>query len=74
MNDKMYAVESPDALVPSCSDSYTVFRYSDNNISAGVAYKGDYGVVSLGFPIETLKGQDQMDALMAEIIRFFETK
>lgn len=72
LNDKVYAVESADALVPASKDAFTIFRYTDNNISAGVAYKGAYKTVSLGFPIETLKTQEQIDQIMAEIIRFFE--
>ncbi|MEG0518115.1 MAG: xanthan lyase [Bacteroidales bacterium] len=72
LNDKVYAVESADALVPASKDAFTIFRYTDNNISAGVAYKGAYKTVSLGFPIETLKTQAEIDRLMAEIIRFFE--
>lgn len=72
LNDKVYAVESADALVPASKDAFTIFRYTDNNISAGVAYSGEYKTVSLGFPIETLKTQEQIDELIAEIIRFFE--
>ena len=74
LNDKVYAVESPDGLVPADKDAYTIFRYDDNNISAGVAYKGAYKTVSLGFPIETLKTQCQIDALVGEIVKFFEEK
>ena len=74
LNDKVYAVESPDALVPVGPGAYTIFRYRDNNISAGVAYKGDYKTVSLGFPIETLEDRQQLDELMGEILRFFETE
>lgn len=73
LNSKSYAVENPDAFVPVGENAFTIYRYSDNNISAGVAYKGDdYKSVSLGFPIEALKSQDQIDALIAEIFKFFE--
>lgn len=72
LNDRMYAVESPDGLVPEGPGAYTIFRYADNNISAGVAYRGDYRTVSLGFPIETLRSQQQLDDLLGEILRFFE--
>ena len=72
-NHESYHVESPDALVPVGENAYTVFRYADNDISAGVAYKGkDYKVVSLGFPIETLTDQDQIDGIVASIMKFFE--
>ena len=72
LNEKVYAVESPDALVPADKDAFTIFRYSDNNISAGVAYKGAYRTVSLGFPIETLATPCQIEKLMGEVLNFFE--
>ena len=71
LNEKVYAVESPDALVPADKDAFTIFRYSDNNISAGVAYKGAYKTVSLGFPIETLATPCQIEKLMGEVLKFF---
>ncbi len=74
LNEKVYAVESPDALVPADKDAFTIFRYSDNNISAGVAYKGEYKTVSLGFPIETLATPCQIEKLMGEVLNFFENK
>ncbi|MCI1779938.1 MAG: xanthan lyase [Bacteroidales bacterium] len=74
LNDKMYDVESPDAIIPSGKDVFTIFRYS-NSISAGIAYGGtDYKVVDLGFPIETLCGDNEVEALIGEILRFFETE
>ena len=66
----VYCVESPDALVPACKEAFTIFRYADNNISAGVAYKGDYKTVCLGFPIETMwNGQSD---LFKVVLKFFE--
>ena len=55
LNEEIYAVESPDAIVPFGENAYTVMRYSQNNNSAAVAYSGeDYRVVVCGFPFETL--------------------
>ena len=71
LNDSVYCVESPDALVPACKEAFTILRYSDNNISAGVAYKGDYKTVCLGFPIETVRSYYQ-NALFESILKFFE--
>ena len=70
-NDKVYAVESPDALTPVGDGAYTIFRYAENNISAGVAYQGTYKTVALGFPVETLETQQQIDCLIAEVAGFF---
>jgi hypothetical protein len=70
-NEKVYSVESPDGLVPVGPNAWTIFRYADNNISAGVAYKGeDYRCVTLGFPIETLETEEQIDAILADILKF----
>ena len=71
LNDCVYAVESPDGLTPAGDGAFTIFRYAENNISAGVAYKGTYKVVSLGFPVETLETQQQIDCLIGEVAGFF---
>jgi hypothetical protein len=69
-NDERYQVDSPDALVPVGDNARTIFRYSDNDISAGVAYIGmDYRVVSLGFPIETLQSQEQINSLIGDLMK-----
>ena len=65
-------MESPDGLNPEGQGAYTVFRYAENNISAGVAYQGDYKTVILGFPVETLDTQEQVDCLIGEVARFFK--
>lgn len=72
LNDKIYVVEAPDALVPVDGTSFTIMRYSDNNISAGVAFKGNYRAVTLGFPIETLESEEQIDTIIGEMVSFFE--
>ena len=69
INNVTYSVESPDALVPSCKEAYTIFRYADNNISAGVAYKGDYKTVCLGFPLEIASNSNNV---ISDILKFFE--
>ena len=71
LGSRVYCVESPDGLTPVGDGACTIFRYAENNISAGVAYRGDYKTVVLGFPIETLETQEQIDCLIGEIARFF---
>ena len=71
LNSECYAVESPDGIEPSVNDSYTVFRYSENNLSAGVAYRGKYKTCILGFPFETVKKECDRDLLMESILSFF---
>ncbi len=72
-NPFSYCVESPDGLLPVGKGAQTIFRYSESNISAGVAYRGDsYKTVALGFPLETLTSQRQLNEIVRDIIRFFE--
>jgi hypothetical protein len=66
----LYTVEGADALEPADSTAITLMRYMENNMSAAVAYRGDYGVVSMGFPFETLVDQQMRDALMERIINY----
>lgn len=71
-NENIYSVESPDGLVPVGDRAFTVMRYADNNISAGIAYAGDdYRAVVLGFPIEVVEGQDKRTELLGNILAFF---
>jgi hypothetical protein len=70
INPDFYAVESPDALEPAGEGCHTVFRYSENNLSAGVAYSGDYKTCILGFPFETIKEENERNKLMESILRF----
>lgn len=74
LNPDCYVVESPDALEPACKDAYTVMRYSENNLSAGVAYKGAYKTCILGFPFEAIRCEKQREQLMNEILTFFYEK
>ncbi len=71
-NEYVYCVESPDGIEPVGNDAWTIFRYADNNISAGVAYSGSYKSVVLGFPVETLKEENQIINLLNTIILFFK--
>ncbi|MBQ8720948.1 MAG: xanthan lyase [Paludibacteraceae bacterium] len=71
LNEEIYAVESPDAIVPFGENAYTVMRYSQNNNSATVAYSGeDYRVVVCGFPFETLASEAMQQQFMQQIIDF----
>lgn len=70
-NSISYAVESPDAIEPEGDDCYTIFRYSENNLSAGIAYKGTYKTCVLGFPFETIKEEKNRDSLMKGILQLF---
>lgn len=70
VDHELYTVEGADALEPVDSTAITLFRYSENNMSAGVAYRGDYGVVSMGFPFETITDQEMRDRIMKQTINY----
>ena len=68
---RRYCVDSPDAIIPSDRNAHTVLRYKTVNTSAAVAYdSGDYRCISIGFPIEALTSQQQIDDLMREVSEF----
>lgn len=71
LNSDSYIVESPDAIEPASREAYTFMRYSENNLSAGVAYKGKYKTCILGFPFESVRTDAERDALMNAILTFF---
>jgi len=72
LNSESYVVESPDGIEPAEDDAYTVFRYSENNLSAGVVYQGKYKTCVLGFPFESIKSSVERDQLMKSILAFFD--
>ena len=74
LNSESYVVESPDAIEPATPEGYTIMRYPENNLSAGVACGGKYKTVILGFPFESLRSSEQRNKLMNQIIRFFYIK
>lgn len=70
-NSACYVVESPDAIEPACTEATTVMRYSENGLSAAVAYGGtDYRTCILGFPLEALTSTQQLATLMQQIMHF----
>lgn len=74
LNEESYVIESPDGIEPASADAFTIFRYSENNLSAGVAYNGDYKTCILGIPFESVKTQEERDQLMRSVLTFFNTK
>ena len=72
LNAKKYVCEAPDAFTPADKSAYTIMRYPQTSISAAVVYSGqDYKTAVFGFPIETLKSQDQINNLIGQTINFF---
>ena len=67
----IYTAEAPDGIEPSDSLSKTFLRYSENNISAGVFYDGNYKLIATGFPFETILYKDNRNKFMKNILEFF---
>ncbi len=76
LNDKIYAVESPDALYPADTKTgATVLRYSENNIPAGVASaKNGYKTFVMGVPFEVIETAEGRNAFMKNVLDFFGNK
>ena len=68
----IYSVEAPDAIEPAGKGAICAFRYSENNISAGVLYKGINKIVILGFPYETIISESERNLMMKNILDFFK--
>jgi hypothetical protein len=72
-NDRIYNVETPDGIVPASEKAHTFLRYSDTNISAATCFEGEgYKTACLGFPLEVLKEQEDINAIVSEILSYFD--
>lgn len=76
LNSDCYAVESPDSFYPADdSKGATIMRYGENNLIAGTAFdNSDYRTVVIGFPFETIIGEQARLELMKQVLRFFNDK
>jgi len=70
-NSMSYFVGSPDAIEPTGEGSFTICRFSENNLSAGVAYSGIYKTCAFGFPFETVRCEKERAKLMDSVLQFF---
>jgi hypothetical protein len=66
----IYTVEGADAMEPIDTTAITLLRFAENNMSAGVAYRGDYGVAAFGFPFETITNQKERDLIFSRILSY----
>ena len=72
VNEKSYAVPSPDCLLP-VGGSYSAFVYTPGNYGAGIAYKGkDYRIFVLGFPFESIEGVNERARVMKAALGVFK--
>ncbi len=73
-NQNIYKVESPDAIEPKGEGAKVLFRYKDDNKSAGICFDGNYHSVILGFPFETITTAKQRSNLLGEILKYWKLK
>ena len=72
-NPQKYCVESPDGINPSSKNGCSIMRYTDTGISAGICHEGrNYRTVCLGFPIEALEAENDIDNIISLTLEFFK--
>ena len=72
VNERTYAVPSPDCILPSGS-AYSAFVYTPGNYGAGIVYQGtDYRTFVLGFPFESIEGTEQRTRVMQAALGVFK--
>ena len=73
LNDKTYAVESPDAIRASDDRGFTWMRYGENGLPAAIASdRGGYRTVVMGFPLETVTTAQERTSLMTRIMEYLK--
>lgn len=70
LNSDGYVVENPDAIESTNKNGFTVFRYPENNLSAGVfnPYETGGSACILGFPIESIRTEKERNLLIQLIV------
>ena len=70
-NPDFYFVEHPNGIAPSSKSAKTIVRYGDTGAPAGIAFKGgNYSTVCYGFPLETLKKEEDLIAIIEASLEF----
>ncbi|MBQ9888652.1 MAG: xanthan lyase [Bacteroidales bacterium] len=74
-NEENYWVETPDGILPASPSAQTFLRYTDSNVSAGVAYDGEnYRVISMAVPLEVFMSEKDRKALISVGISWLAEK
>lgn len=71
-NSDSYSIESTDAIEPYGEGCFTICRYNDNNLSAGIAYSGAFKLCVFGFPIESIKSEKDRESFIQSVLLFFQ--
>lgn len=68
-DERIYRVESPDAVEPFGNNASTILRYEETGKSAGVLYNGQsYRVITLGFPLESIPDESERNQWVAKAL------
>jgi len=71
-NPGIYTVEAPDGIEPADGNSTGIYRYGSTKTSAGIIKSGVHRVIALGFPFESVTGEDARLELMKRVMEFFD--
>jgi hypothetical protein len=73
--EKIYCVETPDAIRPSDSKGGIFLKYADTGLPAGIwSRREGYRTVCLGVPLEVFRDEDDIRAVIGAALDFFEGK
>lgn len=71
-NPVKYSVETPDGIAPASETGKVIMRYSDTGLPAGICHQGEgYRTICLGFPIEALKEDYDIDTIISNSLEYF---
>ena len=71
INEDRYCIESPDGISPR-GNARTFLKYADTDIPAGICKDGKgYKTVCLGFPIETLSNEEDIENIISLTLEYF---
>ncbi len=67
-NKYCYFVEAPDIVEPVDKKVQRIATYPENGLSAGIAYKNEYGMIVFGFPIEAITNETARTELFEYVL------
>ena len=72
-NPEKYCVETPDGITPAGKNGKIIMRYSDTDIPAAIRHDGNgYKTVCIGFPIEALKNEEDIETIIRKTLEYFK--
>lgn len=72
-NPEKYCIETPDGISPAGKNGKIIMRYSDTEIPAGIRFEGNgYRTVCMGFPIEALKNDEDINTIISKTLEYFK--